>query len=126
MKSKNLKTPVIKKLDKMIKLLLFYRDHDTCQRCGRTYPYQLHPSHVISRSNKALRWDLNNLKVLCAHCHMWWHANPTESGLWFADKFPERMEYINKHRNDLGQYSVEDLKEMLEAFKQLAISQGIL
>jgi hypothetical protein len=57
---------------------------------------------------------------------MWWHANPTESGLWFAEKFPKRMEYINKHRNDLGKYSAQELKEMLEAFKQLAVSQGVL
>lgn len=126
MRSKNRKTPWIHKLDKIVREMVFFRDNYTCVKCGRTRPYQLHPSHVITRANKKLRWDLNNLKTLCAHCHMAWHNDPVESAEWFKKTFPDRYEYLQAHRNELGKYSVEDLKEMYEGFKQVCVQTGVL
>jgi hypothetical protein len=56
---------------------------------------------------------------------MWWHANPTESGKWFSEKFPERKRYIDEHVNEQTHYSAGELKDMLEAYRQMAVQQGI-
>ena len=34
-----------------------------------------------------------------SHCHLyWWHKSPTESGKWFAEKFPHLDEYLEKYK----------------------------
>jgi len=93
----------IKKLDTLARKVVIRRDKGICQKCGKEGTDM---SHVVPRSKGyALRWDLQNLKLLCKGCHMFgresWHKNPMEAWKWFEDKFPDRAEYLEKHRNDL-------------------------
>ena len=45
---------------------------------------------------------------------MWWHKEPTEAGLWFKNKFPERWEYLEELKKNIKIYKMSDLEELYE------------
>lgn len=121
------------KLDKLVDNYVKERDNFTCQHCcKRVSGSDCHASHVIPVS-AGLHWayDVQNLKVLCFHCHInWWHKNPTEAGQWFRDKFPDRWSYLeaikpiyNKHES-IKDYQLVELYEKLKEIidKQQAVA----
>jgi len=89
------------------------REKGFCERCGSRVN-KLNHAHVIGRANKALRYDILNAMCLCVHCHFWWHENPTESGLWFAEKYPERKTYLDWAKLKFVDRTEDDFK-ILEA-----------
>lgn len=92
MKKKNRKHCV--ELAKKIALL---RDHHQCLRCGRTKSqgWQIHGSHILGEgAHPKMSYLPDNIKALCARCHMWWHSSPTESGHWFRTKHKEWFDSI--------------------------------
>jgi 5-methylcytosine-specific restriction endonuclease McrA len=110
---------LIKKLDLLSKKLVYLRDDYTCQRCGKRDGSDYQASHVIpvSAGNK-LRWDIQNMKVLCYHCHLnWWHKNPLEASEWFKQKFPERHAYLQKNKG-MHKFSDIDLTEMITEYQE--------
>lgn len=119
MKTKRKK--IIDKLDELVKTNVKKRDNYTCQKCfKRVSGSNAHASHVIpvSRGN-ALRWDMQNIKTLCFHCHInWWHKHPTESGEWFKKTFPDRWAYLEKRKYQMVKYSVIDLEELYNKLKE--------
>ena len=75
------------------------RDRYVCQKCNTLYLDDhkggMHGSHVFAVSRCArLACDPVNIKALCAKCHFWWHEHPIESGHWFREHWPDRMEYL--------------------------------
>ena len=64
----------VKELDALCREVVFLRDGGKCRKCGRS-DRKLDLSHVISKgAARHLRHDLDNVKILCAGCHMnWWH-----------------------------------------------------
>lgn len=110
------RSTLYKKLDKLVSIKVKERDKETCQWCGKKLESRnCHTSHVITRKNTALRWDLNNLKVLCFYCHIQkFHKSPLEATNWFKNKFPERYEYLMREKNKIAKYSITDLQEMIE------------
>ena len=109
------------KLDQAVKPIIKLRDRNRCQKCGKYVTgSNCHVSHVIPRSKgDSLRWELQNLKVLCFHCHInWWHKNPLESGEWFKDKFPSRWEYLQERKEKTIKYTLSELEELLEYFRK--------
>lgn len=111
---------LVKKLDETVKAIVKARDGDNCQKCGKYITgSNKHASHVIpvSAGNK-LRWEPQNMKVLCFHCHIhWWHKNPMESAKWFEETFPERWEYLQENRG-IRKFHITELEELLEQHKQ--------
>lgn len=68
-----------------------HRDKYRCLRCGRSAEagWKIDGSHIKPKgTHKSMSADVENIKALCSNCHRWWHANPTESGLWFKTTFP--------------------------------------
>jgi 5-methylcytosine-specific restriction endonuclease McrA len=114
---------IIKRLDKLAKEYAKERDNYVCQHCGvQCTKSNAHGSHVIPvSSGNRLRWDENNIKCLCFHCHMnWWHKNPTESGDWFKQKFPTRWKYLEKEKSKgLKKWTIEELLEIEDRYKNL-------
>lgn len=97
-KTKSFKAKPFKNwLDAICKAVVKVRDERICQKClikiHDTYNCQW--AHIKSRSRNDLRWDLLNSMVLCGSCHQWWHANPNEAGVWFANEFSARDSYLN-------------------------------
>jgi len=81
----------IKKLDKLVAKMCKEEAKFQCELCGKSGDEcQLHPHHYIGRRNRALRWYLPNLIVLCASHHT--------MGLWSAHQNPEwfRGEMLNR------------------------------
>ena len=102
------------------------RDKFTCQKCRKELaPAQCHTSHVVPKSHgNILRYDHQNLKVLCYSCHKgWWHANPTESGLWFKFKFPDRWDYIQAKKEQICKLGIFELNELIDEYGDLLIGQ---
>ncbi len=118
-KKRKPKTPLQKLHDKcwtMAKKIIYLRDHGQCQHCyKRVEGANAHTSHVIPKSvGGGVRYILDNLKLLCYHCHInWWHVNPTESGKWFRETFPDRMRLLDEMPRRRS-YRVSDLQEILE------------
>ena len=110
---------LVKKLDDLVKEITRLRDNYTCQHCGKKVDKNnAHVSHIIPRSaGNKLRWDLNNLKVLCYHCHInWWHKNPIEAAKWFKEKFMARAKYLEKNKGlyQFKTFQLEILRDTLE------------
>jgi len=110
----------VKELDRIAKTLAKERDGYVCQKCGeKVCGSNAHGSHVIPVSaGQTLRWDLDNIKCLCMHDHIyWWHKNPLESSAWFRSAFPERYEYLQSMRNLMIKFPTTQLEEFHEAVK---------
>jgi 5-methylcytosine-specific restriction endonuclease McrA len=110
-------TKLKKKLMTLVKNRVKLRDGFTCQHCDKMVEgSNCQASHVIPVSaGNALAFDEQNLKVLCYHCHLnWWHKNPVESGDWFKNKFPDRWEYLQSHKNDIVHWKLHDYQKMIE------------
>ena len=76
--------------------------------------------HLISRSSNNLRWDTWNALTGCGACHQWAHANPTAFGVWFADNYPQRYEYLNEVRITKT-WKEDDFKEVERKLLQQAV-----
>lgn len=101
---KQSKTQLKKKLDKEFGRIICSRGR--CARCGRgAEEVTLQCSHIIGRTNHAVRWDIDNGVCLCYRCHIhWWHKEPLEAQEWVK-------EY-------LGEMKLEALKARARATKQ--------
>ena len=96
---KDTKVMIIKNILRMEALI---RDKHKCQKCGAESRLEL--SHVLTkRAYPNLKYDLNNVKILCHSCHIgWWHVKHNEAMEWFKEKFPERWEYLQSVKNNHG------------------------
>ena len=116
-KKKTERQKLIKKLDDLVREIVFSRDK-ACVKCGKATTLQL--SHVVGRRNMTLRWDLKNLKALCTRCHLfWWHKEPMEAWQWFQYEFPYRADYLLTHKNEISSYKVHELEELYDRLKAL-------
>ena len=119
-KKKSEKKKLADKLWEVVKVYIRLRDKNICQRSGEPVEgCNCHVSHVIPKSTgNVLRFDEMNLKVLSYHNHInWWHKNPLEAAEWFKEKFPERHEYLQRKKNEIVKFTVQDYKDMIEEYK---------
>ncbi len=108
------------KLDKITTDIVRLRDGNTCQKCGKlVFGSNAHKSHIKSKgAYPHLQFDLENMMLLCYHDHiLWWHHEPTEAGLWFKKKFPQRYKYLEKAKKNVIHRSVGDLEQLYEDYK---------
>jgi len=118
--AKSARQKLTKQLDDIVRTIIRIRDDNKCQKCGKHVEgSESQISHVIPRSRcVALRWDFDNIKVFCTGCHLqWWHLNPTESGQWFAEKYPDRMKHLDKHKREIKKWRISELRELLADYK---------
>ena len=111
------KSSLKNKLDKEISRIT--RARGVCYKCGSQDYNHLETSHIFSRKNLAIRWDLRNTLCSCDGCHFWSHANPV--------LFTERV------KEHLGDYEYQNLKakailtkkwtleEMIELYESLRV-----
>lgn len=110
--------------DKYYALLVKERAGNKCERCERSDGV-LQCSHHWSRRIKLLRWDPLNAFCLCFQCHLWWHSNPGESGVWLRNKIGEdQYAYlVSKARepfkldNAMKAHILKNLKNSLKYFQ---------
>lgn len=100
------------KLDTAMSALV--RSKGFCEHCQRKYD-RLEWAHVISRSNRSLRWDIFNAMCLCSRCHrFFWHDTPLEASKWFQKTFPFRYIYLLKVKDIIKKPDIEEMKKILE------------
>ena len=124
-KLNRVKKTSIKKLKKelmeLVKAYVKKRDNYTCQKCEKKIEgSNCQASHVfpVSSGNR-LAFDPMNIKVLCCHCHLnWWHKNPTQSGVWFRRKFPERYKYLDERKHEIVKWKEIDYRIQIDNFKK--------
>lgn len=102
-----------RKLDRAFSLAV--RRVGECQRCGRgPDKVQLQCSHIYTRANLAVRWDLLNATCLCAACHRWWHQNPKDAIEWLEGIYtPEKLRQLTERARVIKQWTVPELQVLL-------------
>jgi len=118
--SKSLIAKLKRELTPLFREYIRRRDKDICQKCGkRVVGRNSHPSHVLPKKTyKSLEWDEDNVKLLCWHCHnFFWHLSPTESMVWFIEKFPSRWLALQYKKNRTIQVSEIELQAMIDYYK---------
>ena len=111
------RTQLVREADKLFSMLIRKRGH--CQRCLKTENLQC--AHVVSRTNKLLRWNPDNALSLCTACHLFWmHKSPLEFVEWYKKEFPINYAFLMREKNNkeynLGQsieFTIKSLKEAM-------------
>lgn len=62
--------------------------------------------HIITRTNRRLRWDLMNAISGCAGHHRYYTTHPFEFYEIIKKHFPNKYAYVSEHRHELwnGEY----------------------
>jgi len=109
---------LIKQLDDLVRQKVKARDDYKCQACG-SFGVEHDLCHYIGRSNKAVRWDLDNLLVMCRTCHIEMdHAHATKFKDFFIRRLGDDLYYALKSRERTHFKTSEvNLKAALEALR---------
>ncbi|NIO40148.1 MAG: hypothetical protein GTO41_08105 [Burkholderiales bacterium] len=109
--------------DDFFSLLVRARDGFACTRCGKYKglgPF-LHASHLIGRSNYAVRWDLRNVWAQDNGCHRYFGSqNHHEYFDWVRQRIgPQNyaglMQLAQNGRRGRAQWTVDDLTDLRQA-----------
>jgi len=73
-----------------------------CKACLKGSPFPLEAHHLISRSHKSTRHKRQNGLLLCRECHRFAHAMPDAFNEWLSKAYPDRWEWVQKHKHDIG------------------------
>lgn len=77
----------VKLLDRLWSLVVRKRDRFRCQVCGETDYRKIQAMHIISRSEWAVRWNLDNGISGCRACHKYFTHRPVAWENWLmSDK----------------------------------------
>lgn len=92
------------------------RDAGRCQRCG-ALGMEVH--HIVKRRLLLLRFDPENLILLCAagaanNCHGFAESYPVLFGAWFGERYPDRLKYLIARQREAatlqGKIAVQELR----------------
>ena len=123
LKLKKSRKYLIKKADKLFSQLIHKRM--CCQHCGVASKF-MDTAHVISRTNKHLRWNEDNALLLCRRCHLYWqHKSPLEYAIWFQNKYPIQYGFLTTERNQIEanlaesiEFTIERLQNRLKEYER--------
>ena len=74
-----------RKLDEVWRQKVKERDNYHCQVCGNQLEGKnCHAHHIIPRTMKGYRWDVNNGITLCYHHHKVGNCSPHMNAIWFT------------------------------------------
>jgi len=104
------------------------RDNYTCRRCSRqVYGTNCHASHIIPVSaDGRLSYEPLNMIVLCYRCHVWWHEEPCESGMWYRSTYPDNWRYLSAMRQEnasKGTIPLQWFHEAIKWFEEAAVDE---
>lgn len=108
---------LIKELDALLRVQM-RAEYNYCQRCGskkHQCRFPLEVSHIFGKkAHPRLRWEKDNLLMLCSMCHIWAHQKPAEAWEWFTEKYPVRSVRLEEKRRMAAKLATADLREMKE------------
>ena len=91
------KTYLKNKCDRLFREYILKLRGGDCEMCLKS-PHAPQVAHIYSRSLLNLRYDENNVLVLCPGCHFHIHHEPLWFAGWFKSLYPERVRYLRKKR----------------------------
>ena len=105
-----------KKLHLLVRQYVILRDK-CCLRCGKSD--RLHASHIYPRGKyPKMQFNLENVKVLCVGCHLyWWHKHPIEAREWAEKTLGEPLlNRLKKQANTINKelWNYKDIKLGIE------------
>ena len=105
-----------KKLHSLVRQYVILRDK-CCLRCGKSD--RLHASHIYPRGKyPKMQFNLENVKVLCVGCHLyWWHKHPIEAREWAEKTLGEPLlNRLKKQANTINKelWNYRDIKLDIE------------
>ena len=116
-KKKGFKSVKVPAADTAFSLCIRTAAKFTCERCGST-DRQMQCSHIYPRANRTVRWAKDNAMCKCSVCHMWWHANPTESGIWFRNLVGEGFyDLLTERKNNKVRVSKLEEKDIAAHYR---------
>lgn len=102
----------VKKLDKIVGDLI--RGRGKCEKCGRRDKLQW--CHIVGRSAKRIKWDLDNAVCLCQLCHFRFTNHFHEFYAFIGEKHGEdHYSNLMRRANDFS-YKINH-EEILERLK---------
>jgi len=120
-KKRSEKAKLEDKLDNRWSLIVRNRAKNRCEICGNTQNLNSH--HIVTRTNKRLRWDLKNGVSLCVKHHVFGSEAVHENALffdnWFIKHRKNDRKYLLKEMYSIKQRQVWELKELLETFDNM-------
>ena len=120
LKKKSKRKQLESKLDKLWSDKVKERANFKCEYCG-TKDKRLNSHHIFSRSNKSVRWDLDNGLCLCVSHHSLGnfsaHKNPFEFSDWIREyKGKDWYNLLLIKKNIICKFTINDLEEMIKDF----------
>jgi hypothetical protein len=123
--AKKERAKVVEKLDEVFSEFVRRRhanEHGqvACYTCGAVKHWkQMHAGHFMSRSKMATRWNETNVQVQCVACNIFRAGEQFKFGLaldtQLGEGTAEEMLYLS---NQSGQYSIEQLREMIAHYRE--------
>jgi hypothetical protein len=94
-----------------------------CEYCGKTTSLQSH--HIFSRSDRSVRWNIDNGVCLCASHHTLgnksFHKAPADMIEWIKEKRgAEWWEHLRASRQVITKWEVYQLEEIARYFRNKA------
>jgi hypothetical protein len=87
----------------------------TCERCFRNFENKkeiFDTSHFITRGNKRVRWNFDNVSALCRGCHDFFGKNPDEHSAFMMKKLGEKG-YLQLQLSKTRQVSDQAIDEKM-------------
>lgn len=92
--------------------------NNTCVKCGVRRD-RMECSHIFGRRHRTIRWCKENAVCKCTTCHRWWHENPTESGVWFIEKYGQGiMDILTEKRNQRVKVTKLEEKDIAKHYRR--------
>jgi hypothetical protein len=122
---------IVKELDSIFSryIRMFYSDQKgicECYTCGAKDHYKnQQDGHFITRGNYKYRWDVDNNRVQCIKCNIFYNGNYKVYTLKMVDEYGR--EEIDRRLNDheLANFKTYELEEMIETYKILVKEQEV-
>ncbi len=110
------------KIDAVFSTYLRQKANYTCERCGfkDTPPtFKIQASHFYSRVARSVRWDVDNVDVLCQGCHFYLEGRKNgEYYDWKIKKLgTKKFNELKKRYYTLKQWSIKEKQELLNKYK---------
>lgn len=110
-----------KRLDPLCKKIV--KLNGRCARCQSRF--SLEWSHIITRGERRIKWDLQNCMCLCHFCHVYFTQHPAAWDLFVKDKIGEDL-YWELRRRANDRTSKIDYRAIEEYLKnQLSLVQAV-
>ena len=112
-----------KKLDKVFSDFIRQRDKGVCFTCGTRKPWkEMQNGHFISRSHNAMRFDERNCNCQCVGCNVFKSGNMPAYAINLQSKYGnEILKTLYKAGQKVKQFSVPELKKMIQKYKDKAL-----